>query len=148
MLKNSVRNSRPRRSFVANLVLLNTAKSKLSIPWARSRGSTRCSFPKVKSAGAAKHVVLNHLEVLGLLGSPSREVAFPDTDASQPATRFGREPPPKSVVPFTCPFIKISGNPRWNDVTPSTPHPPTILSMVPPTPARYFLPLPRGTSRT
>src|SRR5258708_40307776 len=65
MLKTSVRNSRPILSLVANLVLLNTAKSKLSIPSARSRGSTRCSFPKVKSAGAAKHAVLNHLETLG-----------------------------------------------------------------------------------
>src|ERR1700719_703773 len=108
MLKNSVRNSIPNRSLVANLVLLNTAKSKLSIPWARSRGATRCAFAKVKSAGAAKHAVLNHLETLGSFGLPSREVALPDADGSQPGTRFGRAPPPKRVVPLTCPFVNTS----------------------------------------
>src|ERR1700674_3565022 len=112
MLKNSVRNSKPNRSLVANLVILINAKSKLSIPPARSRGSTRGSFPNVKSAGAAKHAVLNHLETLNPFGPPGREVALPEADGSQPETRFGREPPPKSVVPLTCPFVKTSGKPR------------------------------------
>src|SRR5260221_6870226 len=112
MLKNSVRNSRPNLSLVANLVLLNTAKSKLSIPSARSRGSTRCSFPKVKSAGAAKHAELNHLETLGSFGLPSREVALADADGSQPWTRVGRAPAPHSVVPLTCPLVKTNGKPR------------------------------------
>src|SRR5258706_6065279 len=112
MLKNSVRNSKPNRSFVANLVILNKAKSNLSIPWERSRGSTRCSFQKVKSAGAAKHAVLNHLGAFNSFGLPSREGALPDADGLHPGIRFGREPPPKSVVPLTCPFVKTSGKPR------------------------------------
>src|SRR5260221_2318709 len=101
MLKNSVRNSRPNLSLVANLVLLNTAKSKLSIPSARSRGSTRCTFPKVKSAGAAKHAVLHHLDTLCSFEFASREVVLAHADGSQLRTRFRRQPPPQSVVPLT-----------------------------------------------
>src|SRR5713226_982861 len=112
MLKNSVRSSRPNRSLAANLVLLNSEKSKLLIPCARSLGSTRGSLPKVKSAGAAKHDVLNHLVAFALFGSPSFVVGAPETDASQPDRKSGREPPPKRVVPFTCPLLKINGNPR------------------------------------
>jgi hypothetical protein len=140
MLKNSVRNSRPRRSLLANRVFLNTAKSKLSIPSERNRGSTRDSSPNVKSAGAAKHAVLNH--------PSSREGALPDTPGLQPGTRLGREPPPNSVVPFACPFVNASGKPRWKMVTPSIPHPPTILSYIPSAPPRYFFPLPKGRSKT
>src|SRR5713101_7533091 len=148
MLKNSVRNSRSSRSLAANLVLLNRAKSKLSTPWERSRGSTRGSFPKVKSGGAVKQEELNHRGGLGLFGSPSFAVAAPDTDVRQPDTRFGREPLPKSVVPLSCPLVKTRGNPRWKMVTPSTPHPPTIFSAASVTPERNILPLPNGRSRT
>src|SRR5229473_2160352 len=148
MLKNSVRNSMPSRSLAANLVLLNREKSKLSTPCDRSRGSTRGSLPKMKSGGAVKQEVLNHLAAFMLFESPSFDAALPGTDVSQLNVRFGREPPPKSVVPFTCPFVKTRGNPRWNMVTPSTPHPPTILSAAPLTPERNFLPLPNGRSRT
>src|SRR5712664_3775592 len=147
MLKNSVRNSRPSRSLVANFVLLNSEKSKLSIPCERSRGSTRGSFPKVKSGGAVKQEVLNHRGAPKLFGSPSFAVAVPDSDVRQPGIKFGREPPPNSVVPLSCPFVKTSGNPRWNMVTPSMPHPPTIFSD-PTTPERNFFPLPNGRSRT
>src|SRR5216683_1203876 len=148
MLKNSVRNSRPSRSFAANFVLLNREKSKLSIPCERSRESTRGSSPKVKSGGAAKQEGLNHSGAVGLFGSPSLAVAAPGTDVWQPDTRLGREPPPKSVVPLSCPFVKTSGNPRWKMVTPSTPHPPTIFSAPSLTPERNFFPLPNGRSRT
>ena len=68
-LKTSVRNSRPSRSLLVNRILLNNAASKLLMPCERSRGSTRDSVPNSKSAGAAKHDVLNH--------SVKREVAFP-----------------------------------------------------------------------
>src|ERR1700686_1801150 len=112
MLKNSVRNSRPNRSLAANLVLLNKAKSKLLIPCARRRGSTRGSLPKLKSAGAAKQAVLNQRGAFTLFGSPSLEVELPDTDPLQPGKKLGGAPPPKSVVPFTCPLLKISGKPR------------------------------------
>src|SRR5712692_6434205 len=112
MLKNSVRNSRPSRSLAANLVLLNREKSKFSTLCDRSRGSTRGSFPKVKSGGAVKQVVLNHRGTIRLFGSPSFALAPPDADVRQPDRRFGREPPPKSVVPFSCPFVKTRGNPR------------------------------------
>src|SRR5258706_3127004 len=112
MLKNSVRNSRPSRSLAANLVLLNREKSKLSTPSERRRGSTRGSFPKVKSGGAVKQEELNHRGALRLFGSPSFLVAAPDTDAGQPDTRSGRGPPPKSVGPLSCPFVQTSGNPH------------------------------------
>src|SRR5229473_7747130 len=148
MLKNSIRNSKSRRSLAANLVLLNREKSELSTPSERRLGSTRGSFPKVKSGGAAKQEGLNHRGALRLFGSPSFVVAAPDADAGQPDTRFGREPPPKSVVPLSCPFVKTRGNPRWKMVTPSTPHPPIILSAISVTPERNFLPLPNGRSRT
>src|SRR6266478_6127125 len=111
MLKNSVRNSRPSRSLVANFVLLNSEKSKLSIPCERSRGSTRGSFPKVKSGGAVKQEVLNHRGAFGWAGSPSLETAFPEILAGQPGTTLGREPPPNRVVPFTWPLVNTRGNP-------------------------------------
>src|SRR5258707_12675686 len=148
ILKNSVRNSRSSRSLAANLVLLNKEKSKLFTPSERSRGSTRGSVPKVKSGGAIKQEELNHRSALRLLGLPNFDAAAPDTDEGQPDTRFGREPPPKRVVPLSCPLVKTSGNPRWNMVTPSTPHPPTSFSAASPTPERNFLPLPNGRSRT
>src|SRR6266446_10320001 len=148
ILKNSVRNSRPSRSLATNLVLLKREKSKLSTPCERSRGSTRGSFPKVKSGGAVKHEELNHRGTLRLFGSPSFDVALPGNDVRQPNIRLGREPPPKSVVPLTCPLVKTRGNPRWNIVTPSIPHPPIILSATPLTRERNFLPLPNGRSRT
>src|SRR5258708_32681225 len=114
MLKNSVRNSRPSRSLAANLVLLNREKSKLSTPCERSRGSTRGSFPKVKSGGAVKQEELNHRGALRLFGSPSFAAAAPATDVRQPEARSGRQPPPKSVVAVYGPFVKTRGNPRWN----------------------------------
>src|SRR6266478_4452995 len=111
ILKNSFRYSRPSRSLAPNLVLLKREKSKLSTPSARSRGSTRGSFPKVKSGGAEKQEALNHRGAFRLFGSPSLAVAAAGTDVVQPDTRFGREPPPKSVVPLSCPLVKTSGNP-------------------------------------
>src|SRR5258708_17604408 len=146
MLKNSVRKSRQRRSLAANLVLLNREKSKLSTPCERSRGSTRGSFPKVKSGGAVKQEELNHRGALRLFGSPSFAVAAPDTDVRQPETRFGREPPPKSVVPLSCPFVKTRGNPRSKIVPASTPHPPINCSSTSLSPEKNFLPLPNGRS--
>src|SRR5882724_9778202 len=74
MLKNYVRNSNPKRPSRPNIVLLNKEKSKLLIPCARSWGSTRGSSPNVKSAGAVKHAVLNHLGALKSFGLPSREL--------------------------------------------------------------------------
>src|SRR4029077_16501022 len=109
MLKNSVRNSRSSLSLAPNLVLLKREKSKLSTPSERSRGSARGSFPNVKSEGAVKQEVSNHLGAPVLLGSPSFAVAAPDTATLQSGTRFGREPPPKSVVPFNCPFVNTNG---------------------------------------
>src|SRR6266478_521952 len=108
MLKNSVRNSRSSLSLAPNLVLLKREKSKLSTPSERSRGSARGSFPNVKSGGAVKQEGLNHLGAPGLLGSPSFAVAALGTAVLQPAARFGREPPPKSVVPFSCPFVNTN----------------------------------------
>jgi hypothetical protein len=84
MLKNSVRNSRSSRSLAANLVLLNREESKLSTPYERSRGSTRGSFPNVKSGGAVKQKELNHRGAFRLFGFPSFAVAAPDTDVRQP----------------------------------------------------------------
>src|SRR5579862_610339 len=82
-LKNSVRNCTLMRSVI--VVVLNIAKSQLSIPWARNLGSKRPSVPRVKAGAAVKHAVLNH--------PLSRDVAEPEIDALQPAITFGLEPP-------------------------------------------------------
>src|SRR5260370_13477116 len=121
MLKNSVRNSRSSRSLAANLVVLNREESKLSTPYERSRGSTRGSFPNVKSGGAVKQKELNHRGAFRLFGFPSFAVAAPDTYGSR--TRFGREPPPQRVVPLSHPLVNPTPNPRWEIVTPATPYP-------------------------
>ena len=57
-LKNSVRNCNLMRSAID--VVLNTAKSQLSIPCFRKLGSKRPSEPKVNAGAAVKHAVLNH----------------------------------------------------------------------------------------
>src|SRR5260370_28066341 len=77
MLKNSIRNSKSRRSLAANLVLLNTEKSELSTPSERRLGSTRGSFPKVKPGGAGKQEELNHRDALRFFSSPSFVITPP-----------------------------------------------------------------------
>src|SRR5258708_20320791 len=94
ILKNSVRNSRSSRSLAPNLVLLKREKSKLSTPSARNRGSTRVSFPKVKSGGAEKQEALNHRIAFRLFASPSSAVASPATDDVHPHTTAALPPPP------------------------------------------------------
>ena len=93
-LKNSVRNSRPSLSAGPNVVLLNTAKSKLRIPCWRSLESTRGSFPNVNAFGCEKQEVLNH--------SFSLDSALPDNFALQPRTRLGRAPAPKAWAKPLC----------------------------------------------
>src|SRR5260370_41469681 len=92
-LKNSVRNSIPSFSSGPKRVLLNKAKSKFLTPEPRSEGSVRASLPKVKSGGAAKQAVLNNSLMSCPLPPPLKWDAF-----LQPATTFGPEPAPKSVV--------------------------------------------------
>jgi hypothetical protein len=65
----------------------------------------------VKSAGAEKQAVLNQRSAMESLGFPSLVAAGPATDAMHPGTKFGLEPPPKSVVPFAWPLLKTSGKP-------------------------------------
>src|SRR5277367_6965382 len=59
VLKNSVRNCKPNFSSGPKFVVLNIARSQLSIPAPRSVPSTRDSFPKPKSLGAVKQFGLN-----------------------------------------------------------------------------------------
>src|SRR5215469_930426 len=84
-LKNSVRNSKPRRSSGPNLVCLNTAKSKLLIPCKRRVESTRASSPNPHCGGGTKQAVLNQ--------PLSREVALPETFLSHPVTTSGLRVP-------------------------------------------------------
>src|SRR5246127_1185776 len=102
-LKNSTRDSIPARPSGPKTIFLNTAKSKLFTPSERKVGSTRGSLPKLKSAGATKHAVLNH--------PFRRDVAAPD-DLLQPAITLGREPAPNRVASLACPLLNTSGNPR------------------------------------
>ena len=85
-----------------------------------------------------KQAVLNHRGAVGSLKLPNRDESGAETEAWQPGTKLGRDPPPKSVVPLACPLLKISGKPRWNVVTPSTPHPETTLSVAPRTVAEHL----------
>src|SRR5438309_7003392 len=101
-LKNSTRDSIPARPSEPKTIFLNTAKSKLIMPSERKVGSTRGSLPKVKSAGAAKHAVLNHPSMRGR--------PLPDI-LSQPGTIFGREPAPNRVASLACPLLNTRGNP-------------------------------------
>src|SRR5258708_33195054 len=59
-LKNSVRNSKPRRSSGPKFVRLKAAKSKLTIPSCRSVESTRDWLPYPHCGGSVKQAVLNH----------------------------------------------------------------------------------------
>src|SRR6266478_1987485 len=91
-LKNSTRNSTLARPSRSRRRFLKAATSKLSTPSERRVGSTRGSLPKVKSAGATKHPVLNH--------SLSRAVPLAADDLWHPGKRFGREPAPNRVASF------------------------------------------------
>src|SRR6266403_2019586 len=91
-LKTSTRNSRFARPSRSSKRFLKAATSKLLTPSARSVGSTRGELPKVKSAGATKHVVLNQ--------AFSRAVPVEDTELWHPGTILGREPAPNSVASF------------------------------------------------
>src|ERR1700744_2491913 len=85
VLKNSVRNCKPNFSSGPKFVVLNIARSQLSIPALRSVPSTRDSFPKPKSLGAVKQAGLSQ--------------AIPPVEATcevpleQPGTTFGRKTP-------------------------------------------------------
>src|SRR5580698_6289678 len=85
VLKNSVRNCKPNFSSGPKLVVLNIARSQLSIPPARSVGSTRDSFPKPKSLGAVKQAGLNQ-------AIPPAVVTC-EVPLAQPDTTFGRRTP-------------------------------------------------------
>src|ERR1700758_1211664 len=137
-LKTSVRNSTPILSDGPKVVLLNMAKSKLTIPCCRRLESTRGSFPKVKASGCEKQEVLNH--------SFNLDSGLPDISALQPGSRFGRAPAPNAWVGFEV--RNFSGKPLCSVVTPSTPHPDTILAAGPVTPESNFLPGPNGRSST
>src|ERR1700722_312074 len=102
-LKNSTRDSTPARPSAPKTIFLKIAKSKLFTPSERRVASTRGSSPKVKSAGATKHAVLNQSPRLkGLVRN-----AF-----LHPGTIFGREPAPNRVASLACPLLKTRGNPR------------------------------------
>src|SRR6476620_523156 len=85
ILKNSVRNSRPRRSLGPKVVRLNTATSQLLAPCIRTLGSTRASSPNPHAGGGAKQDGLNQ--------PSSREVALPERILSQPGITSGRSVP-------------------------------------------------------
>src|SRR6202451_2990927 len=91
-LKNSTRNSMLARPSRSSGRFLKAATSKLLIPSERSDESTRGSLPKVKSAGATKHAVLNQLS--------RRALPLGADDLSQADNTSGREPAPNSVVSF------------------------------------------------
>src|SRR6266403_4620081 len=89
-LKNSTRNSTLARPSRSSRRCLKAATSKLSTPSERRVESTRGSLPKVKSAGATKHPVLNQ---------PLRRALPPAAnDLWHPGTRLGREPVPNKVA--------------------------------------------------
>src|SRR6266704_2811519 len=83
-------------------VVLKTAKSQLLMPWPRRVGSSRLSLPNVNAGGEEKQAVLNHWASLAC--------AAPPGDLAQPATTFGREPPPKELVRFVF-VVSPSGKP-------------------------------------
>src|SRR5277367_1513600 len=85
VLKNSVRNCKPNRSPGPKFTVLNAARSQLLIPWPRSVGSTRDSFPKPKSLGAVKQAGLNQA-----IPPVSVTCAVP---LEHPGTTFGRNVP-------------------------------------------------------
>src|SRR5258708_21341194 len=89
-LKNSTRNSTLARPSRSRRRSLKAATSKLSTPSERRVESTRGSSPKVKSAGAKKHRVLNQ--------PLRRALPLAADDLCHPGTRFAREPAPHKVV--------------------------------------------------
>src|SRR5438132_1095096 len=125
------------RSVIA--VVLKRAKSQLAMPAPRIVGSRRPAVPNANAGGGVKHEVLNNWLSL--------DCAEPATDLSQPATTFGREPPPKELVRLEF-VVSPKGNPDWNVETPLTPHPETSLSANPLTLPRIVRLLPTGRSST
>src|SRR6267378_7224315 len=100
---NSTRNSTLARPSRSSRRFLKAATSKLSTPSERRVESTRGSLPKVKSAGATKHPVLNQ--------PLRRALPLAADDLWHPGKRLGREPAPNKVASLACPLRNIKGNP-------------------------------------
>src|SRR5277367_2488746 len=126
------------------VVVLNRAMSQLLIPAARRLESTRASVPYPQSGGAEKQLVLNHsANFAAWLPEPPAPLAHPWTASGRMlamptlSASSGVDGPAQET---------LSGKPFWKVVTPSTPHPETILSAMPVASDIYRWPWPKGRS--